>query len=384
MAQPTPTIEGFRVIFRRPSLGLAEITWRWTFGAAAFSLLAFSLFEYLDTLPVTSGEALFLRSRHPFLVSQALARILAGSGERLAAALLIVAVGLIVFWVLASSIGRVATLRRLFDYFASDLPGISPATGVVAPERSAVSWHFSSMLALNAFRTTLLLAGLLAFGSAGTIGGLLSTPPHPHPGLSFLIFLLLAVLVVFFWSSMNWFLSIASIFVVRDGCDVFGSVASAVDFCLRRSRAVSWTSTVFSACHIVIFAIASSAVAFPLALIGILPAWVILGAIAILTLLYFLVVDFFYVGRLAAYVCILETPEGTSAVSTAASPVFPAMLATSGSESSPLLPTSNAGALPPQSSAAWPPIPPSDDDILSDVPQPSQDPPQNLNDRHRQ
>jgi hypothetical protein len=376
MAQRTPTIEGFRVIFRRPSLGLAEITWRWTFGAAAFSLLAFSFFEYLDTLPVTSGEALFLRSRHPFLVSQALAHILAGSGERLAAASLIVAVGLIVFWVLASSIGRVATVRRLFDYFGSDLASVSPATEVVTRERSAMSWHLSSMLALNAFRTTLLLAGLLAFGGAGTIGGLLSTPAHPRPALTVLVFLLLAVLVLFFWSSMNWFLSIASIFVVRDGSDVFGSVASAVDFCLRHSRAISWTSTVFSACHIVIFVIASSVVVFPLALIGILPAWVILGAIAILTLLYFLVVDFFYVGRLAAYVCILETPEGTSAAFT--SPAFPSTLAASGSESNLLLPTSNTGALPPQSSAAWPPIPPSDDDILSDVPQSSQDPPRNL------
>src|SRR5207248_7995896 len=119
MAQPTPTIEGFRTIFRRPALGFAEVTWRWTFGAAGWALLILSVFEYLNSLPVTSGDVFFLRTRHPFLVSQAVAHITAGSGERVAAATIVVALALAILWIICSSIGRAATIQPLLDYFAN-------------------------------------------------------------------------------------------------------------------------------------------------------------------------------------------------------------------------------------------------------------------------
>ena len=44
-------------------------------------------------------------------------------------------------------------------------------------------------------------------------------------------------------------------------------------------------------------------VALPLGFAGVLPAGVVLGGVLLVTLLYFAVVDFLYVGRLAAYVC---------------------------------------------------------------------------------
>ena len=50
-------------MLRRPSLGLAEIAWRWSLSFAAVLLLFFSFVEYLDTLPVTEADLLLLRSR---------------------------------------------------------------------------------------------------------------------------------------------------------------------------------------------------------------------------------------------------------------------------------------------------------------------------------
>lgn len=70
MTRRSPTLEGFRAILQRPSFGLAEITWRWSFGAAAGLLLGFSFFEYLDTLPVSRGDLLLLRTAQPVLISQ--------------------------------------------------------------------------------------------------------------------------------------------------------------------------------------------------------------------------------------------------------------------------------------------------------------------------
>ncbi len=85
----SPTAEGFRAAFRRPSLTFAEITWRWTTGATAISVFFFGLFEYLSTLPVTNGELLFLRTRQPYLVGEAIAHIFRGSLTRGVMALLL-------------------------------------------------------------------------------------------------------------------------------------------------------------------------------------------------------------------------------------------------------------------------------------------------------
>src|ERR1700724_1522414 len=100
----SPTIEGFRAAFRRPSLTLAEILWRWMIGATAAALFVVGLVEYLDTLPVTNGELLFLRTRHPYLVGEAIAHILRGSLNRAAMASLLGALMLSVLWIVAASV----------------------------------------------------------------------------------------------------------------------------------------------------------------------------------------------------------------------------------------------------------------------------------------
>ena len=66
----SPTLEGFRAIFRRPSLGLAEIAWRWSIGFAVSLLLIFSVLTYLNTLPVTAAELLLLRTGQPVFILQ--------------------------------------------------------------------------------------------------------------------------------------------------------------------------------------------------------------------------------------------------------------------------------------------------------------------------
>jgi len=162
----------------------------------------------------------------------------------------------------------------------------------------------------------------------------------------FLIFLPAAALVALLWSSLNWFLTAAPIFVISEGQDTFGSISATLDFCRLRTGPVFWSSTAFGIIHLVVFVAASSVVAIPFAFIGTLPGGVIAGAIALLTLVYFAVIDFFYTGRLAAYIAILQTPEIPSA-----SPVVPALPVVAPAAS--------------VESGRWQP---SDDDILSDVP----------------
>src|SRR5258708_40050996 len=98
MARISPTLEGFRAAWRRPSLALAEIAWRWTVGATTCALFLFGFFEYLRTLPVTNGALLFLRTRQPVLIGQAISDILRGSLDRATLAGLVAGVAVCVVW----------------------------------------------------------------------------------------------------------------------------------------------------------------------------------------------------------------------------------------------------------------------------------------------
>src|SRR5208282_690735 len=71
----------------------------------------------LDTLPVTNGELLFLRTRQPYLVGEAIAHILRGSLNRAVMAGILAAFLLGTLWIFAASVGRIATVRALLDYF---------------------------------------------------------------------------------------------------------------------------------------------------------------------------------------------------------------------------------------------------------------------------
>ncbi len=93
-------------------------------------------------------------------------------------------------------------------------------------------------------------------------------------------------------------------------------------------------STWFGIAHSAAFVIASSVVAFPLAFAGLLPGAMVLGGVIFLTLVYLAIADFLYVGRLAAYVFLIEFPESTQPSALSIQPAWPA----------------------------------SDDDILSDIP----------------
>jgi hypothetical protein len=135
------------------------------------------------------------------------------------------------------------------------------------------------------------------------------------------VFLSVILLVWLVWSVMNWFLSLAAVFVIAEGQDTFGAIASAVALCRNRAGSVFAAGTWFGLAHIVAFVLATSVVAFPLGLAGVLPAGVVLGGVLLVTLLYLVVADFLYVGRLAAYVAILTLPETPVATETAG-PVF--------------------------------------------------------------
>jgi hypothetical protein len=299
-------------MFRQPSLGLAEIAWRWSFGLAFASLVTFSFLEYLDTLPVGRGDLLLLYSRQPTLVSRALADIFRGSSPRVVEVSVVLAITMAAAWIVLASLGRAATLKALLRYFreyAASLEGASASQSVPYPTSSGLR----SLCGLNFFRVGVTLAAVVGCLGALLLAGMVSSEKDPSPWSALLVFVVLILLVWLAWSALNWFLSLAAVFVVGRGRDTFGAVASAVDLCRARGGPVFAAGTWFGLTHLAAFVFASSVVVFPLAFLGVLPPALVLGAVLLITLLYFAVADFLYVGRLAAYVAVVELPEAPPA-----------------------------------------------------------------------
>lgn len=303
----SPTAEGFRAAFRRPAFTLAEISWRWCVGATATALFFFGLFEYLDTLPVTRGESLFLHSRHPYLIGEALAHILRGSLNRVVSSMLIAGLLLTLLWIVAASLGRIATVRTLVEYFRERWPKHSntPETEVASNSTNSLV----ALLRLNFLRVAAAVAAMLGFWGAIIVAGFASPDKDPQPGLAFLLFLPLAALVLLIWSALNWLLSLAAVLAVRDGEETIGALSAAVSLCRDRTGAVAAVSSWTGLAHLVLFGMATTAVSVPLGMAGVLPGRVVLLGMILVTLTYLAIADWIYMARLAGYVCIVEMPE---------------------------------------------------------------------------
>jgi hypothetical protein len=297
-------------MFRRPAVSLAEIMWRWCFGAAAGFLLGFGFLEYLDTLPVSNTDRLLLSTRHPVLVTHALSHILEGSALRFVIATIVLFTALAVLWVFLSALGRGATLHPLLSYIRERARSFAPESAP-APEdlwSEECSWRLRPLIGLNFLRASLALAACGSILAALIFAGFASSKTLPHPGAVFLLSCMFVMAVWLTWSSISWFLSVASIFVVRQGADTFGSLASAVELCRGRFGPVMSVGTWFGLTHLVLFFVATSVVSFPLGFAQFIPPGVVMSAVLLLTLIYFALADSLHIGRLAAYVAILEAP----------------------------------------------------------------------------
>jgi hypothetical protein len=327
----SPTLEGFRAAFRRPSFTLAEIAWRWVFGATACALLAFGLIEYLKTLPVTNADLFLLHTRHPVFVGQALAHILRGSTNRVVIAGLFGALALVCFWIVVASIGRIATIRGLRDYFRDRIDtefADESAIGKSEAHPVAVSRAFRSLLGLNFLRAAVALAALAGFHGATILAGFASPEANPQPGLTFLLFLPLVGLICLAWWVLNWFLSLAAIFSVRDGENTLSAVSAAVALCRERVSAVFAVSAGTGVAHIVVFFVATTVGTMLLAFLQFAPRLVV-PLVLLVTLSYFVIVDWLYISRLAGYICIVDMPETLSAPLLPIAPLTPRTIQTS-------------------------------------------------------
>lgn len=310
MPAVSPTIEGFRAAFRRPAVSLAEVLWRWSVGAIAILLLCFGTFEYLSTLPITGGEILFLRTKQPILVAKALAHIFRGNWNRGVAAASLAALALMLSWMLATSLGRMATVGTLLDYFRRD----NSLANAGRSESGFSAEVFRSLFRLSFLRIVVAVAAIAGLVGAAVLAGFASPDSAPNPGLAFLIFLFVAVFVCLAWWMLNWFLSLAAVLEVRNAEDALQAISAAVALCRERANAVFAVSFWTGLAQLTAFVAAASVVFLPLVLVGVVSFRVVVLAIALVTLAYLVVADWIYIARIAGYVCLMELPDAGSEV----------------------------------------------------------------------
>ena len=304
MSVPSPTIEGFRAAFRRPSLTLAEVAWRWSVGSTTLASAFFYFIEYLSTLPVTGADSFLLSSRQPAFIARALAHILHGSLNRAVLAALLLVLALCVLWIIAASIGRLSTLRALFERLRSE----AESNSLIKTRGSGRARPLRALIDLNFLRVAMVLAVFLAVGGAAILCTFVSSDAHPRPALAFALFIPLAGVICTAGWALNWWLSFAGIFAVRNEEDALGALSAAVSFFRERTGAVCAVSTWTGFAHLIAFSIATTVASVPFAFVPIAPFRLVIAAVILVTLAYFAVVDWLYVARLAGYVCIAEMP----------------------------------------------------------------------------
>jgi hypothetical protein len=307
MGSISPTAEGFRIIFRRPIIPLAEIAWRWSFAAAAWFLAATFLLEYADTLPVRALDRLLLASQQPVLIWRAIHRIFEGSAFRFTKGGVLLAVALVIAWIALASVGRTLTVRSLIEEFeGSDLP----------PGRGAMP----SLLGLNFLRATVALAAVAAGIGSLVVASSLWASTHVSAADAARLWFALLLITAMAWSVLNWFLSTSTIFAVNGNEGALQAVASAVRFCVERPGDFAAPGAWFGLIHFGAFLFACGAGFTVLGAAGVIGARPLLFLEFLIVLAYSAVVDFLHTGRLAAYVAAIRGNEGTASPEPAVRP----------------------------------------------------------------
>jgi hypothetical protein len=310
-------------VVRQPALVLGEVAWRWAFGAAAWALVIIAIRRILAHVDITQAELLLARHSDVFLIADACAHIVVQVLPRLGHECLVLAPAIAVLWVAAATLGRAITLQSLFstDVIASEDAPAGPRTlrlsdaGASEPR----DLHIGLLLALHFIRAVGTLAALIAFVGALLLTGLAMPAQNPIAGA--LAGILVAALIGFFWSVVNWFLALAPIWIVRDGRPTLRSIVDSVDLYRRGPGPYRGIASWFGLWRAA--ALLAALVAALLA--GQATPATSIAICVVIALIYFAVADFLYIARLAAFVALNESSQlsavGSQPIAPAAEPI---------------------------------------------------------------
>jgi len=273
---------------RAPAAIVAEITWRWIFGIALWAILYYSFREYFASVEISSAEYNLLRSLEPYTWIAISARVVVAilTGLQVIGPIIVPAIAIL--WVALATIGRAATVRAL------------------ASAEPSTNWVSTTMLHL--IRAVLVLVSVLAFFGCGIlINGLVGDPSKSF-GPTFLLASISLLAIAVLWSVVNWFVSFAAIFTVRDHAGLFRSFREVADLYNGCSDSLYSSAFWFGLLRTVAIAIATILSLIPIARLGAVHPRVAIVFVVVISLGYFAIADGLNLWRLATYISLSE-PE---------------------------------------------------------------------------
>ena len=288
MNPPNPVTQGFRIAWRKPSLWLWEILWRWFFGLAALGLLFYAYRVLSASISVTDADALAWRNRDVMTLATSLAPIIADNGKVLLSLALRILPTITVLWVVLSSIGRYATLNSLVE------------------SRDQVS--FRSLFWLQTLRVLSMWLGTFALIATIGIEGQIATRGDTTDFALYYIMVLPSLLVIaIVWSIVNWYLALAPVSLCVEAHSAWRALRMAR--VLGRSHRPEFLSASFLS---MLLRVAGIMIAFVICVatsgwMGPAPrAYTTL--VVTVTLAYFAFADFLFAARQASFVEIARRP----------------------------------------------------------------------------
>ena len=284
--------------WRRPSLTALEVLWRWAYGIPVLLVLGYVGQRILRETPVDLASLKAMSVSDPMSAATTLAKGM----EVLLPPILQVAVWLVpllvVAWVVLSSVGRTAVMRRVDGRLQS---------------------RIGTLIVLRSFHVVALLGSFAAwFWFMERIGEWTVTGPMAAGGepnlLGYFALVIIATLGLFTaWAVVSWALAVAPLLAMLRGLGVGASLAAAFRLGPLKAKLVE-VNLVMGIVKIalIVLAIVFSATPLPFESVT-TPEFLMWWWIGV-TVVYLLASDFFHVARLVAYLQLWRAYEAQGAM----------------------------------------------------------------------
>lgn len=295
---PNPILQGFRAVRRDPAVFLLEILWRWSFAAAAVLVLFCAVLLLVDRVH-TDSLVRAVETRDPRMVGTSLLFTWLLLGIKAIVAVIAMPLMIALVWILFSAPMRRIIVRRL----RPAAPGLASGDMFrLQAARAFASW-FAYLLVMGA------VAWAIHFATKGS-----RTDPVVFYSWAAPSIALIAVL----WLALNWYLSVAAVFG-REGQSFRDAFRHARQVVRRQRSDFAGTAFVFLLLRLLLLAIVLSICGLASGMAATAPEGYA-ALVLVLALTFFVVSDFFYVARMAAYLALAAVGEQAGANQPAKAP----------------------------------------------------------------
>jgi hypothetical protein len=282
--------------WKRPSLTALEVLWRWAFGAPALALVATQALGVWRKAQIDTTALRQISLLDPMSAAATLTQV----GMQLLPPLLRVAEWmaplLLVAWIVVSSFGRVAVLRR-FDAQLHARP--------------------VTLMLLQAARMAALLGGFalwfvsLQAAAVVALNGPIAAGHDPDLVLYCAIVIIATLGMFTLWAIVSWVFSVAPLLAMLGNLGARASLAAAFRLGPLRSRLVE-INLVMGIVKIALIVLALVASASPLPFESVATTQFMACWYAVVTVLYLIASDLFHVVRLVAYLKLWKSSDHTA------------------------------------------------------------------------